>query len=69
MRGVNHTCMGFLYSTHVYTYMQYLHTRVFTRVHACIATVASYLTFSLSYNATVLVTLLFPTGPWMHTKG
>ena len=41
----------------MYTYMQYLHTRVFLHdnVH-----VASYLPFSLSYNATVLVTLFFP---------
>ena len=35
--------------------MQYLHTRVFLRDN-----VASYLPFSLSYNATVLVTLFFP---------
>ena len=70
MRGVNHTCVGFLDSTHVYTHTQYLHTRVthtqylhlrvFTCVHACMANVASYLPFSLSYNATVLVTLFFP---------
>ena len=58
--------MGFLDSTSVYTHTQYLHTRtcVFTRVHACMVNVASlvasYLLYSLSYNATVLVTLLFP---------
>ena len=37
---------------------------VFTRVHACMANVASilasYLPTSLSYNATILVTLFFP---------
>ena len=36
----------------------------FTRVHACMANVASlltrYLSFSLSYNVTILVTLFFP---------
>ena len=36
-------------------YTQYLHTRVFLHDN-----VASYLPFSLSYNATVLVTLFFP---------
>ena len=45
--------------------MQYLHmhvfyTCVFTRVHACMDNVASYLPFSLSYNATVLDILFFP---------
>ena len=47
--------MGFLDSTHVYTYTQYLHTCVFLH-----GNVASYLPFSLSYNATLLVTLFFP---------
>ena len=32
---------GFLSSTRVYTHTQYLHTCVFTRVHACMANVAS----------------------------
>ena len=51
--------MGFLDSTRVYTYTQYLHTRVF--LHNNVASwLASYLSFSLSYNATVLVTLFFP---------
>ena len=47
-RGVNHTRMGFLGSTQVYTHMHYLHTRVhahaiftlvcaFTCMHACMA--------------------------------
>ena len=35
-------------------------TCVFTCVHAYMATVASYLLFILSYNATVVVTLFFP---------
>ena len=49
----------------MYKYTQYLHTHVcvFTCAHACMDNVASllvsYLPFSLSYNATVLVTLLF----------
>ena len=47
--------MGFLDSTRVYTYTQYLHTRVFLHDN-----VASCLPFSLSYNTTVLVTLFFP---------
>ena len=47
-------------SRHVYTHTHYLHTRVFTRVHACMDNVASYLPFSPSNNATVLVTLFFP---------
>ena len=58
-RGVNHTCVGFLGSTRVYTHTQYLHTRayahavftfacVFTRVHACMANVASMLASYLS---------------------
>ena len=57
--GVNHTHMGFLDSTHMYTHTQYLHTRVhahslftlacvFTRVHACMANVASMLAIYLS---------------------
>ena len=50
-----HTRVGFLDSTRLYTYTQYLHTRVFLHDG-----VASYLPFSLSYNATVLVTLFFP---------
>ena len=74
-RGVNHTHVGFLGSIRVYTHMQYLHTSayahtlftfacVFTHVHACMANVASmlasYLSTSQIYNATVLVTLFFP---------
>ena len=73
--GVNHTHMGFLDSIRVCTHTQYVHTRVyahsvftlvcvFTRVHACMANVASllasYLPFSLNYNATILVTVFFP---------
>ena len=58
-----HTRMGFLGSTRMYTHTQYSHTRFFTRVHVCMDNVAnqlaSYLSFSLSYNATVLVTLFF----------
>ena len=58
-RGVNHTRVSFLGSTRVYTHTQYLHTRayahavftfacVFTRVHACMANVASMLASYLS---------------------
>ena len=65
-RGVNHTRVGFLGSTRMYMHTQYLHSHVFTCVHAyaCMTNVASmltsYLPTSLSYNATVLVTLFFP---------
>ena len=52
MRGVNHTRVGFLDSTRVYMYTQYLHMRVhahtvfihvyvFIRLHACMVNVAS----------------------------
>ena len=73
--GVNHTRVGFLASTYTYTHTQFLHTHVHahtvftltcvvTRVHTCMANVASmltsYLPTSLSYNATFLVTLFFP---------
>ena len=58
-RGVNHTRVGFLGSTRVDMHTQYLHTRayahavftfacVFTRVHACMANVASMLASYLS---------------------
>ena len=47
----------------VHAYAVFIHARVFTRVHACLANVASYLAsylpFSLNYNATILVTLFF----------
>ena len=57
--GVNHTRVGFLGSTRMYTHMQYLHMRVhthavfaftcvFTCVHACMANVASMLASYLS---------------------
>ena len=72
-RGMNHTHVGFLGSTHMYTHTQFLHTRVhahavfiltcvFTHVHACMANVTSMLASYLptSYHATVLVTLFFP---------
>ena len=36
-----HIRLGFLDSKCVYTHTQYLHTRVFTRVHACMDSVAS----------------------------
>ena len=52
--------MGFLDSTHMYMHMQYLHTHVFICVHACMVNVVSYLPFSLSNDATILVTLFFP---------
>ena len=56
---------GFLrYQTHVYTHAVFTLTSVFTCVHPCVANVvselASYVPFSLSYNATILVTLFFP---------
>ena len=58
-RGVNHTRVAFLGSTLMYTHTQYLHTRVHahavfslarvvTRVHACMAIVASMLASYLS---------------------
>ena len=58
-RGVNHTRMGFLGSTCMYTHTQYWHKRVhahavftsacvFTHVHACMANVASMLASYLS---------------------
>ena len=47
----------------VHAYAVFIHTRVFTCVHACLANVASYLAsylpFSVNYNATILVTLFF----------
>ena len=43
----------------VHAYATLTHACVLTRVHACMTNVASYLPFSLSYNATVLVTLFF----------
>ena len=73
--GVNHTRVGSLGSTCMYKHRQFLHkcvhvhtiftlVCVFTRLHACMPNVASmlasYLPTSLSYNATVLVTLFFP---------
>ena len=58
--GVNHTRVGFLDTTCVYTHTVFTHERVFTHVHACMANVASYLSFSLSYNVIILVTLFFP---------
>ena len=63
-RGVNHTHLGFSGSTRVYTYAVLTLECVFTHLHACMANVASilasYLPTSLSYNATVLITLFFP---------
>ena len=60
-----HTC-GFLrWHMCVHAHTIFTHTHVFTRVHACMANVAivsyiaSYLPFSLNYNVTVLVTLIF----------
>ena len=41
---------------------QYLHKRAFTPVHVCMANVASYIAFNLSYNATIMVTVLIPYG-------
>ena len=38
-RGVNHALVGFLDSTHMYTHMQYLHTRVHAHAvftHVCV---------------------------------
>ena len=50
--------------THVHAHAVFTLTCVFTHVHACMANVASmlpsYLPTSLSYNATILVTLFFP---------
>ena len=47
----------------VHGYEVFIHAHVFTCVHACLANVtsylASYLPFSLNYNATILVTLFF----------
>ena len=55
-----HAHVGFLDTTSVYMHMQYLYMLFFTRVHTCMANVASYLPFHFSYNATILVTLFFP---------
>ena len=48
----------------MYTHTVFTHVRVFTGVQACMADVASqlasYLLFSLSYNATIMVTMFFP---------
>ena len=60
--------MGFLDSTHMYTHTHYLHIRMFLCVHVSMATVASYAPSTLSYNATVVVTVFYPTGPGLHTK-
>ena len=56
---------GFLRQhTRVHAHAVFTHAHVFTRVHVCMANIASqlvsYLPFRLSYNATVLVTLFFP---------
>ena len=44
----------------VHAYAVFIHAHVFTCVHPCLANVASYLAsylpFSLNYNATILVT-------------
>ena len=49
---------------HVHAHAVFTFACVFTCVHACMANVgsmlASYLSTSQSYNATVLVTLFFP---------
>ena len=59
--------------THVYTYMQYICSCIFTCVYACMAIVASqlasYLPFILSCNATVVVTLFFPYRAWAAHQG
>ena len=44
----------------VHAHAVFTNVHVFTRVHACMANVASYLPFSLSYDATILATLFFP---------
>ena len=63
-RGVNHTLLGFLDSTQVCTHAVFTHVCVLTHVQACMGNVtnwlASYLPFSLSYNATILVTVFLP---------
>ena len=68
-RGVNHTRMGFLGGTRMYTHTQFCTRSIYTRMCfytcACLcgnvtSMLASYLPTSLSYNATILVTLFFP---------
>ena len=44
---------------HVHAHTVFTHAHVFTQVHACMANIAGYLPFSLSYKATTLVTLYF----------
>ena len=64
MRGVNHAHVGLqIAHTSVHAHPVFNHTHVFTCVHACMANIAgqlaSYLPFTLSYTATILVTLFF----------
>ena len=55
----SHTCRFLRYHVRVHAHTVFTHAYVFTRVHACMANVASYLPFNLNYNATILVTLFF----------
>ena len=51
----------------IFAHTIFTHAHVFTCVHAYMATVAvssSYLPFSLSYNATIAVTLFFLYRAW-----
>ena len=53
------THVGYRDSTHVYMHTKYLHMHMFLHVYMLVANVASYLTFSLSYNGTIFITLFF----------
>ena len=50
MRGMNHTCVGYLdtHDTCVHAHTILTHTCVFTHVHSCMTNVTSYLPFGLS---------------------
>ena len=63
MCGVNYICMSILDSTHVYTHTQCLHTSA-TFTHLCMLVwqlqqVSQLVIYSLSHNATFVVTLFF----------
>ena len=54
---------------HVHTHVVFTHTSVFTHVDVCMATVASYLAFSLSYITIVVATLFFSYRAWTAYQG
>ena len=56
-------------STRVCMLTQYLHTRACLYMANVASLVASYLPFSLSYNATILVTMFFPYRAFVAHQG